>query len=506
MKKVTRVFWISLVIVAIAVIAGIVAPEGFEAFTGNIESFISTTFGWYYLLLVTAIVILSLFFAISPIGTIKLGKPDDKPDYSLITWFAMLFSAGMGIGLVFFGAAEPLSHFVLPATAEPETAEAFKDAMKYTFFHWGIHAWAVYGIVALGLAYFKFRKGAPGLISATLTPIFGERLMRGALGTIIDVLSVFATVVGVATTLGFGASQINGGLTYLFGIPTNFKVQLIIILIVTVLFIISAWSGIGKGIKYLSNTNIYLAVILLVLMFIVGPTLLILNIFTDSFGAYIQDLVHMSFRSAPLGGAKREWIDEWTIFYWAWWISWSPFVGMFIARVSKGRTIREFLSGVLLLPAVVSFIWFSAFGSAAIKVQESGAIDLSKFATEQVLFATFSEFPWSMALSLVALLLIITFFITSADSATFVLGMQTTNGSLVPSNSVKITWGIAQSAVAVILLYSGGLQALQNMLVASAFPFSIIIILMMISLFKTLTKEQKALGLYHRPNNEKKDK
>ncbi|HIS28436.1 MAG TPA: BCCT family transporter [Candidatus Avamphibacillus intestinigallinarum] len=503
MKHVTKVFWISIAIVAIAVFAGIVAPEGLERVTTNLQDLITTNFGWYYLILVTFVVLFCLFFIVSPMGAIKLGKPDDEPEYSTVTWFAMLFSAGMGIGLVFFGAAEPLSHFVTPATAEGETAEAFKEAMRYTFFHWGIHAWAVYGVVALGLAYFKFRKGAPGLISATLTPLFGKKAMKGIWGTIIDVLSVFATVIGVATTLGLGAAQINGGLSYLFDIPTNFTVQVIIVIIVTILFIISAWSGIGKGIKYLSNTNIYLAVILLILMFIVGPTVLTLNMFTDSIGGYIQDLIHMSFRSAPLNGDNRTWINDWTIFYWAWWISWSPFVGMFIARVSKGRTIREFLMGVLFLPAVISFVWFAAFGTAAIKVQNMGIFDLSKYADEQVLFAVFHQFPWTMVLSMVALILIITFFITSADSATFVLGMQTTNGSLTPPNSVKITWGIAQAAVALILLYSGGLIALQNTLVASALPFSFIIIFMMISLYKSLSKEQRELGLYIKPNNEK---
>jgi len=375
--------------------------------------------------------------------------------------------------------------------------------MRYTFFHWGIHAWAIYAVVALALAYFQFRKGEPGLISATLKPILGKR-MNGGLGTIIDVLAVFATVIGVATTLGFGAAQINGGLSYLFGIPNNYFVQFIIIAVVTVLFMASAWSGLSKGIKYLSNTNMILAIALLVLMFIAGPTILILNMFTDSLGGYIQNIVQMSFRIAPLNPEHRSWINSWTIFYWAWWISWSPFVGIFIARVSRGRTIREFLIGVLLLPSLVSFIWFAVFGTSAIDVQRAGNIDLTKFATEEVLFSIFHQFPLSTVLSIVAIILVCTFFITSADSATFVLGMQTTYGSLTPPNSVKITWGIAQSTVALILLYSGGLQALQNALIGAAFPFSIIIVLMMVSLYRSLTKEQKELGLYIKPNTHKK--
>ncbi|WP_456271252.1 glycine betaine uptake BCCT transporter [Bacillus sp. AK031] len=502
MKKISGVFWITVAIVLAALIFGVTAPESFEEFTANVQSFITTRFGWYYLILVTAIVIFCIFLIISPIGTIRLGKPDEKPEYSTTTWFAMLFSAGMGIGLVFWGAAEPLSHFNAPPMAEGGTNEAIKEGMRYTFFHWGIHAWAIYALVALALAYFQFRKGEPGLVSATLKPLFGDH-MKGPLGVIVDVLAVFATVVGVATTLGFGAAQINGGLSYLLGIPNNFTMQFIIIAVVTVLFMISAWSGLSKGIKYLSNTNMILAVSLLVLMFIVGPTLLILNLFTDTIGTYIQNIIKMSFRIAPLDEDHQTWINGWTIFYWAWWISWSPFVGIFIARVSRGRTIREFLFGVLLMPTLVSLIWFSVFGTTAIDIQQSGAVDLTTFATEEVLFAVFNQIPLSAILSIVAVILISTFFITSADSATFVLGMQTTYGSLTPPNTVKLTWGIAQSTVALILMYSGGLQALQNALIIAAFPFSMIMILMMVSLYRSLTKEKKELGLYLKPKPRK---
>ncbi|WP_251550478.1 glycine betaine uptake BCCT transporter [Neobacillus muris] len=502
MRRISNVFWISVAILLACVVFGVSAPKSFEEATGHLQAFLTTSFGWYYLILVTIIVVFCIFLIFSPVGAIKLGKPDEKPEYSKASWFAMLFSAGMGIGLVFWGAAEPLSHFIDPPLAEGGTAAANKEAMRYTFFHWGIHAWAIYAIVALALAYFQFRKGEPGLISATLKPVLGKR-MEGTLGTVIDILAVFATVIGVATTLGFGAAQINGGLSYLFGIPNNFTVQLIIIGIVTVLFMMSAWSGLSKGIKILSNTNMFLAIALLVLMFIAGPTILILNMFTDSLGGYIQNIIQMSFRIAPLNEEHRSWINAWTIFYWAWWISWSPFVGIFIARVSRGRTIREFLIGVLLLPTLVSFLWFAVFGTSAIEVQNAGSIDLTKFATEEVLFAIFNEFPMSTILSIVAITLVCTFFITSADSATFVLGMQTTYGSLTPPNSVKLTWGIAQSSVAIILLYSGGLQALQNALIAAAFPFSIIVVLMMISLYRSLTKEKKELGLYHKPNPRK---
>ncbi|RFU66653.1 glycine betaine uptake BCCT transporter [Peribacillus glennii] len=506
MKKISNVFWISVVFLIILVIMGVSLPEWFETATANVGNLITSSFGWYYLILVSAIVIFCIFLIVSPLGMIRLGKPDEKPEYSTISWFAMLFSAGMGIGLVFWGAAEPLSHFASdPPLAEPGTKEAIKESMRYSFFHWGIHAWGIYALVALALAYFKFRKNEPGLISATLTPLLGK-YAKGKIGIIIDILAVLATVIGVATTLGFGAAQINGGLAYLFGIPKNLTVQVIIIGVVTIFFMISAWSGLGKGIKYLSNTNIALAIGLLLLMFIVGPTIFILNLFTDTLGSYLQNIIQMSFRMAPVRPEDREWINSWTIFYWAWWISWSPFVGIFIARVSRGRTIREFLLGVLLLPALVSFLWFAVFGTSAIDVQQAGNVDLTKLATEEVLFGMFSQFPLSDILSIIAVVLIGTFFITSADSATFVLGMQTTFGSLTPPNSVKLTWGILQSIVAIILLYSGGLQGLQNALIAAALPFSAIMILMGISLYKSLMKERKELGLYIRPRTKKPTK
>lgn len=489
----------------VAVVFGVAAPTSFESVTSNVQAFITSSFGWYYLILVTAIVIFCLFLIVSPVGAIRLGKVGERPEYSKPTWFAMLFSAGMGIGLVFWGAAEPISHYAIsPPLAEAGSDAALKDAMRFTFFHWGIHAWAIYGLVALCLAYFNFRKGAPGLISATLSPLLGK-YAKGRIATLIDVIAVSATVIGVATTLGFGAAQINGGLAYLFGIPINFAIQLIIIVVVTILFLMSAWSGLSKGIKYLSNANMFLAILLLILVFIVGPTLFILNLFTDTIGSYIQNIIGMSFRIAPLRiDQSREWINSWTIFYWAWWISWSPFVGIFIARVSRGRTIREFLIGVLLLPSIVSFIWFAAFGTTAMSVQKSGAVDLSQFSTETVLFAVFNGLPLSSVLSGVAIILIGMFFITSADSATFVLGMQTSYGSLTPPNRVKVTWGAILAAMAAILLYSGGLMALQNALIIAAFPFSFIMILMMFCLYKALKKEKRELGLMLLPKEPKR--
>lgn len=496
MKKNLMVFYISAGILLLLVLFGVFAPDSLEGVTANIQAFITDKFGWYYLILVSFIVIVCLYFLISPLGRIKLGKPDDKPEFSRPTWFAMLFSAGMGIGLVFWGAAEPIYHYAVgsPTGGEVGTDEAIRNAMRYTYFHWGIHAWAIYGIVALVLAYFNFRHGEPGLISATLKPILGDHTQRTA-GKIIDILSVVATVIGVATTLGFGAVQINGGLSYLFGIPVSIMVQFIIVVIVTVLFMISAWSGLGKGIKILSNANMILAAILFVLTFFLGPSLFILNLFTNTLGSYLQNLPGMSLRIAPLNTEVREWINSWTIFYWAWWIAWAPFVGIFIARVSKGRTIREFVFGVLLVPSLIGFIWFATFGGTAIMQEHNGVAKISEMATEEALFGVFSNFPLGTVLSIIAILLVCTFFITSADSGTYVLGMMTTNGSHHPGNKIKMIWGILLAAISLALLYSGGLQALQNTMIAAALPFSVIMALMTFSLIKALQKEAKELGI-----------
>lgn len=498
MKKVTAVFWYTAVICLVVVLWGIIAPKNLDTVSGNVQAYISSKFGWYYLILVTLLLIFCIYLIFSPFGKIKLGKPDEKPEYRYLTWIAMLFSAGMGIGMVFWTTAEPISHaFKNPPLAKAGSDEAIKQSLQYAFFHWGLHAWAIYALVALALAYFKFHKGAPGLISATLEPLFGEKSMRGSAGKIIDTLAVFATIVGVAATLGFGAAQINGGLSYLLGVPNSFWVQLLIIVVVTVLFLISAWSGISKGIKYLSNINMGLAVILLIMLFILGPTLYILNMFTNTLGTYLTNLFKMSFRLAPLNHQHRQWINNWTIFYWAWWIAWAPFVGIFIARVSRGRTIREFISGVLIVPSVVCFLFFSVFGVSALNLQQHGIAKISKLPLETTTFGVLAHYPLGGVMSVLTIILIGTFFITSADSATFVLGMQSTGGSLNPANSVKLVWGIAQSAIAAILLYSGGLQGLQNVLIVAALPFSIIMLLMAISFYKAVSTEHRKMKAAH---------
>ncbi len=502
MKQTTSVFYVSAIILLLFVIVGVVAPQSFENVTANTEGFITNTFGWYYLIIVTAFVAICLYLMVSPVGKIKLGKPEDKPEFSRPTWVAMLFSAGVGIGLVFYGTAEPISHYALQSpTGETGTNAAVRDAMQYTFFHWGIHAWAVYGLVGLSLAYFMFRHGNPGLISTTLKPILGK-YATGKFGKAIDIVAVLATVIGVSTSLGFGAVQINGGLSFLYGMPSSFVSQFIIIIIVTVLFLGSALSGLDKGIRILSNVNMILAGALLLLVFILGPTLFTLNLFTDTIGKYLQNFINMSFRLAPLNSENREWINTWTIFYWAWWIAWSPFVGIFIARVSKGRTIREFVAYVLLAPSIISFIWFAVFGGSAIALERSGTKLISALTTEQSLFGMLSTFPFASVISLLAIGLIAIFFITSADSGTFVLGMMTTNGSQNPSNLLKVIWGLLLTAIALVLLYSGGLQALQNTMIVAALPFSFVIIMMAVSLLKSLNQESNQLARQRRANQQ----
>jgi glycine betaine transporter len=489
MKNASFVFYTSVAIMAILVLAGVTMPAALERVTGNLQAFITDAFGWYYLIVVTLFVGVCLYLLVSPVGRIKLGKQEDKPEFSRPTWLAMLFSAGVGIGLIFYGTAEPISHYAISSpTGETGTDQAIKDAMRFTFFHWGFHAWAIYGIVALALAYFTFRKDEKVLISKTLRPLIGK-YADGMIGKIIDVIAVISTVIGVATTLGFGAMQINGGLSYLFGTPSNMTSQFVIVLVLTILFMISALTGLSKGIKILSNMNMGLSFVLFLFVFLFGSTLFTLNMFTHTVGTYIQNFINMSFRIAPMDEESRSWINGWTIFYWAWWIAWSPFVGIFIARVSKGRTIREFVVCVLLVPSLISFIWFSTFGSTAVLAERTGIAAISTLAAEESLFGLLESFPISMVVSILAIVIIITFFVTSADSGTFVLGMMTTDGSQNPSNSIKITWGILLATTALALLYSGGLQALQNTMIVAALPFSVIIALMTYSLIKSLNKE-----------------
>lgn len=495
---VTLSFWIALVAILLIVILSLLFSSNIESFTETIRHALSYNAGWFYLLVVLFLVGVCLILLLSPAGKIRLGDPGSRPEYSTISWIAMLFSAGMGIGLVFYGAAEPLSHYAISAPeAELYSQEALKDAFKYSFFHYGIHAWAIYAIVGLAIAYFQFRKKESTLLSSTLKPLFGNAV-EGNLGKVIDSLTIFATVIGVATSLGSGAIQINSGLNELLNIPQNFKVELIIIVVATVLFMASALSGLDKGVKTLSNLNMILAVLLMIVALIMGSSIKMMDTFTETLGLYLQDLLRMSTRTGAGNPNQQEWINKWTVFYWSWWLAWSPFVGVFIARVSKGRTIREFVSYVLLIPSIFSFLWFSIFGVLSIDAFSQDSSIIGK-PFSQLLFAAFEKYPMAWLMSLLAIVLVFSFFITSADSATFVLAMQSEGGSLHPNNRIKVIWGVLVSAIAAVLLRAGGLDVLQNVLIIAAFPFAILLVLVTVSLMKELNYERKQMGLTINP-------
>ncbi|MED1781393.1 BCCT family transporter [Brevibacillus fortis] len=485
-------FLISLAIVFVIVLFGAISPELFASAASHVLKVTTTNFGWFYLIVTFGFLIFCIFLAFSRYGQIPLGSDDDEPEYSLPTWFAMLFSAGMGIGLVFWGVAEPVSHyFSPPAGVTGQTTEAAQTALRYAFFHWGLHPWGIYALIALALAYFQFRKGAKGLISSTFGPLLGERI-HGPIGKGIDILAIIATAFGVATSLGLGTLQINGGLSHLFGLPSNTTVQIVIISIITVLFLLSATTGLDRGIKYLSNTNLVLALLLLLLTLVLGPTSFIFDTFTSTLGSYLNNLISMSLRLTPF--TQGTWVANWTLFYWSWWIAWAPFVGMFIARVSKGRTIKEFVICVMLVPSLLSFIWFSVFGGTALHLEIFDQAPIGAAVQRDIstaLFLALEQLPMGYILAVVAILLIITFFITSADSAIFVLGMLSSDGNLDPSNRVKFTWGVLQSAIAIVLLLSGGLEGLQTASIVAALPFTVIMVLMCFSLVMALQEEDR---------------
>ncbi|WP_078382303.1 glycine betaine uptake BCCT transporter [Sutcliffiella halmapala] len=498
MNKVTPVFIISIIVSTLFIAWGVI-PESIlgnaslNYVTNVIQNFIVNKFGWFYLLTATGFLLFCIILIFTKYGRIKLGKDSDEPEYNYLTWLAMLFSAGMGIGLVFWGASEPMYHYHAPPTGEGQTAEAARVAMRYSFFHWGFHPWAIYSVIALAMAYFQFRKGTPGVINQILRPLLGDRV-DGKTGILVNFIAVFATIFGVATSLGLGAIQIGGGLASLTtAIPNNVTTQLIIIFVITIIFMISAQSGINRGIKYLSNVNIVLAISLMLFLLFAGPTNFIMDLFTLTIGGYLQNLPSMSFRLFPFD-QNNDWVQSWTIFYWAWWIAWAPFVGTFIARISKGRTVREFLLGVLLVPTVFGGLWFSVFGGSAIFLEYFKDIPvydvIAEQGTEAALFSVLQNYPLGMIMSGIAIFLITIFFITSADSATFVLGSQTTNGSLNPPRLIIFIWGIIQSAAAAILLWTGGLEALQRASIIAAFPFAIIMIMMVFSLIKAFNQEK----------------
>ncbi|WP_035294433.1 BCCT family transporter [Clostridium sp. KNHs214] len=479
-----KVFYISLISLVCLLIYAFFNIRRFENINNHVLDFLLNKFSWFYILVMISFFIFCIWVGLSKYGKIKLGKDEDEPKYSLASWFAMLFSAGMGIGLIFWGVAEPLNHYIHPHNMQGFTEEAKVFAMSKSFLHWGISAWSCYAVLALALTYIQFRKGKPALMSSLLIPLIGEEKASGWIGNVIDIFTIFATVAGVITSLGLGALQINSGLNYLFNVPVGIKTQLIIICIVTVCFIMSSCSGLDKGIQGLSNLNLTLALILVLLVIIIGPTSEMFKNLFKGLGVYAKDLLISNNNIF----VKGEWYKKWTIFYWGWWIAWAPPVGIFIARISKGRTIREFLLGVLIVPSLVCFLWFAIFGTMGFQVDKSIALSAIKNA-ETAFFVVINTYPLGKMLSIIAICLLGTFFVTSADSATFVLGMLSCKGSLNPSNFKKILWGILQATLTIAFLSAGGLEMIQTASIVAAFPFAFVMIMSMISLRKSLSEE-----------------
>ena len=483
---------VSAGLIALVVVWGLLAPASLGAVFNEALAAITRNFGWFYLWVVLGLVLLALVLAFSRYGDMKLGAGDDEPEFSNGAWFSMLFAAGMGIGLVYFGVAEPLSHFASPPPGvAARTPEAANAAMRYAFFHWGLHPWAIYGIVGLAIAYFQFRRGAPALVSSateTLPWAWARRLTPA-----FNVLAVVATAFGVAASLGVGAAQINSGLHTVFGLPVGPTWQVGIIAVVTVLFVTSSVSGVARGVKLLSVGNLIAAAALAGVVFVLGPTVHIIDTFTNSLGGYASEFVRMSLRLTPFRDSS--WVGSWTIFYWAWWLAWSPFVGLFIARVSRGRTIREFVLGVVIAPTLVAFLWFSIFGGAALSLEIFQGAPLADVAAKDsslALFAMLQQLSLATLTSIIGTLLVVVFFVTSGDSATLVLATMSHGGADNPPHRSKIIWGVLIAGIAAALLLAGGVQAVQTASIVFALPFTVVVVLMAVALVRAIRADWEA--------------
>ncbi|MCO4755279.1 MAG: BCCT family transporter [Bacteriovoracaceae bacterium] len=485
------VFYSSVVIIFFVTLLGAVIPDRIELFFKGIQAWINTSASWMYILSVAVSLIFSTFIMLSKYGNIRLGPDHSVPDYKFGSWIAMLFSAGMGIGLLFFGVAEPVMHFLAPPVGDPQSIEAAREAMNITFFHWGLHAWGVYALFALCLAYFSYRHKLPLLPRSIVYPIFGKKIF-GPLGHMIDTFAVVGTMFGVATSLGFGITQVNAGLAYLTGLPQTPTIQFILIALITLAATVSVVLGLDGGIKKLSNLNMSIAIGLLLMVIIAGPTTLILNSFVQNVGTYLSGIVSKTFNLYSYD-PKEEWIGGWTLLYWGWWVSWSPFVGMFIARISRGRTIRQFMTGVLFIPAGFTFLWMTAFGNTAINaILNEGAADFAAAVSTDVpvaLFKFFELMPMSSLLSVIGVVLVTTFFITSSDSGSLVIDTLTSGGAAEPPVWQRIFWAVSEGLVAAVLLYAGGLGSLQTATITSAFPLMILILVAAYCLFKELRED-----------------
>lgn len=494
-KGKNTVFYVSLIILGIIAVWSVAFNDSFTVVANAAFKVLTTDFGWLYLISMIIFFGFIVYFAFGKYGKIRLGSDDSRPEYSNITWFGLLFGCGMGVGLVFWGVAEPLTYYLNPTDGIEAASQASANfAFENFFMHWGILPWANYAVIGLALAYFMFRKNKKGLLSVMLEPLIGEKLANGWLGKVVDILGVFATVAGVVTSLGLGTLQINAGFNYLFGVPINLVVEIIIIIIVSFLYIGSAVSGLDKGIKIISDTNLYVAIGLLAVCFIVGPKVETLNAFVNGMGQYIGNFIPTALKINSY--SDNSWFGSWRLFYWAWFIAWAPFVGVFVARISKGRTIREFVLGVVLVPTIASCIWGAVFGNLGINLGEKGLMAIEKLqeavATPEVgLFVVLGQYPLGFILSLVALVSLCAFFVTSANSGVYVLSMLSTDGAINPPNGRKILWGVIQSVMAIGLLMAGGLKPLQTISLVAAFLF-IFVMLGTIAAFIKVLKEEKA--------------
>jgi len=484
------VFWSSIVFLVVSISLVLLFQESAEAIFSKVQTAITANMGWLFIISVNLFVGFCFFVAFSRFGAIRLGGKDAKPEFTTSAWFSMLFSAGMGIGLLFWSIAEPINHFQTPPLGEPGTPAAARQAMNFTFLHWGLHAWAIYALVGLALAYFTYNRQLPLTVRSAFYPFLGERI-HGIVGHIIDTLAVIATLFGLATSLGFGVQQIAAGLNHVFpAIINNITTQIILIVVITGIATVSVVTGVDKGVRILSEWNIRIALFVLVAVVVLGPTVFILGSYVQNTGSYIGNFMQLSFWNEAY--SNNNWQGTWTVFYWAWWISWAPFVGIFIARVSKGRTIKEFVLGVLIAPSLLCFLWMTAFGSTALRetlagnpaIAEAVAADIST-----ALFIFFEQLPFSTFLSVVGVLLVTGFFVTSSDSGSLVVVSLTSGGNPNPSVGLRVFWALAGGAVAAVLLLGGGLQALQTAVIITGLPFAIILLLMCYSLYRGLNEE-----------------
>lgn len=483
------VFWPAAALIIVFITVTLIIGEPMSKVFAAVQNQISSLGGWFFVLAVNFFLVFVLYIAFSKYGKIRLGGKRAKPEFSLGSWFAMLFSAGMGIGILFWSVGEPINHFMNPPSGEGGTVEAARTAMETTFLHWGLHAWGIYALVGMALAFFTFNKKLPLTISSVFYPVLGKKV-HGPWGKTINVLAVVATLFGLATSLGFGVQQVSAGLAHLFNLEDSITTQVILISLITLAATGSVVAGLSGGVKRLSNINMVIGAIFLLFMLIVGPSLFIADSFVQNVGAYVQNFFHLSTWTESY--QQSDWQNSWTVFYWAWWISWSPFVGMFIARISRGRTLKEFVLGVLIVPSLLTFLWLSTFGGSAMFLEINSMADIAGAVSDNVatsLFVLLEQFPLGFVTSIVGVVLVISFFVTSSDSGSLVVDSLTAGGKLDAPVAQRIFWAITEGGVAAVLLVGGGLGALQTAAITTGLPFAIILIFMARSLLKGLGQE-----------------